>query len=190
MKETEISAGIIESIRTRKSIHAFSDQPVAKEDMQLILEAGTWAPSASNEQPWIYIYAFKDTPGFKKIWNCLVPANQAWTKDAAVLLVSIARKNIEKNGKPNRHYMHDCGLANENMLLQAVSMNIYGHPMAGFEMEKTIGEFSISDNEEVVCFIAFGYQGDPAQLEEPNKSRETAERSRKDVTEVSTDISH
>jgi nitroreductase len=178
-----------EFIKKRRSIRAFSDKGISKDDMQEILEAATWAPSSLNEQPWRYIYAYRNTDGFKKIWDCLVPSNQTWTDKAAVLMISIAKKTLTRNGKPNRHYMHDTGLANENLIIQAISMDIYAHPMGGFDMEKTRETFALTDDDEAVCFIALGYKGDPQQLEEPNRTRETEERSRKSITEISKDIS-
>ena len=44
-----------ETIRKRRSIRRFSDEPVAHEDIMTILEAATLAPSATNEQPWHFI---------------------------------------------------------------------------------------------------------------------------------------
>ncbi len=178
-----------EFIKKRRSIRAYSDKEISKSDMQEILEAATWAPSSMNEQPWRYIYAHRGTDGFKKIWGCLVPSNQTWTDRSAVLLISIAKKTFVRNSKANRHYMHDTGLANENLIIQAISMDIYGHPMGGFDMEKTRETFQLADDDEVVCFIALGYKGDPQLLEEPNRTRETEERTRKSITDISTDIS-
>lgn len=178
-----------EFIKKRRSIRAFSSREISRDDMQEIMEAATWAPSSMNEQPWRYIYAYKGTEGFKRIWDCLVPSNQTWTDDASVLVISIAKKTLARNGKPNRHYMHDTGLANENLIIQAITMDIYAHPMGGFDMDKTVAAFQLTDDDEVVCFIALGYKGDPQQLEEPNRTRETEERSRKSITEISEDIS-
>ncbi|MBL7718463.1 MAG: nitroreductase family protein [Flavipsychrobacter sp.] len=177
-----------ELIRKRRSIRAFSDEEITAEDLTTILEAATWAPSSMNEQPWRYLYARKGTAGYARLWNCLADANKTWTANAAALIVCVARKNFSRNGKPNRHYMHDCGLANENLFVQAISMNIYTHAMGGFDMERTKNELQVPADEEVVCFIALGYAGDPSQLEEPNRSRESAPRTRKSVEEVSTEI--
>ncbi len=47
---------VIEAIKTRKSIRAFTDQPVAKETIEQILEVAQRAPSGTNTQPWhVYI---------------------------------------------------------------------------------------------------------------------------------------
>lgn len=43
---------ILEFIKSRRSIRQFSDQPVSDEVINKIIEAGTWAPSGKNNQPW------------------------------------------------------------------------------------------------------------------------------------------
>ncbi|MBI5100116.1 MAG: nitroreductase [Nitrospirae bacterium] len=43
---------IFEIIKTRRSIRKFSDEPVSDEIIDKIIEAGTWAPSGLNNQPW------------------------------------------------------------------------------------------------------------------------------------------
>lgn len=189
MKEATTQQNIHELIRQRWSPRAFSEKEISKEDMLTLLEAASWAPSSANEQPWRYQYAFRGTEGFATLFNCLDEGNKKWTFRAAVLVACIARKTFVRNGKTNRHYMHDCGLANENMLLQATSMGIYCHPMAGFIMETTNEKLGLAEDEEAVCFIAIGYLGDPDVLEEPNKTRETEERKRKGIDEISKDIS-
>jgi nitroreductase len=40
------------AIRTRRSVRAFEDERVDDADLQAILEAGRWAPSGLNNQPW------------------------------------------------------------------------------------------------------------------------------------------
>jgi nitroreductase len=39
-------------IKTRRSIRKFTDEPVSDEIIDNIIEAGTWAPSGLNNQPW------------------------------------------------------------------------------------------------------------------------------------------
>lgn len=43
---------IFELIKTRRSIRKFTDKPVSDELIDKIIEAGTWAPSGMNNQPW------------------------------------------------------------------------------------------------------------------------------------------
>ncbi len=43
---------IFDIIRTRRSIRKFTNEPVSDEIVNKIIEAGTWAPSGMNNQPW------------------------------------------------------------------------------------------------------------------------------------------
>ncbi|MDW7738760.1 MAG: nitroreductase family protein [Bacillota bacterium] len=42
-------------IYNRRSVRKFTDKPVSDEDLKLILEAGRWAPSGEDAQPWRFI---------------------------------------------------------------------------------------------------------------------------------------
>lgn len=47
---------VLEAIKSRKSIRAFTDQPVPKETIEQILEIAQRAPSGTNTQPWhVYV---------------------------------------------------------------------------------------------------------------------------------------
>ncbi len=43
---------LIKLIKTRRSIRRFTDEPVSDEFINKVIEAGTWAPSGKNNQPW------------------------------------------------------------------------------------------------------------------------------------------
>ena len=46
---------IFTAIKERRSCRNFMPDPVSDEVLEKILEAGTWAPSAANNQPWEFI---------------------------------------------------------------------------------------------------------------------------------------
>lgn len=171
-------------IAKRWSPRAFSDQPVSREALETIIEAGCWSFSASNEQPWKFIAAHKGTPLFDQVHSCLKPGNQGWTSAAAVLIISIAKTTLDKDGAANDWAKHDVGAANMCMALQATSMDIYAHPMAGFDKDKIIETFNLPRHYEPVTCMALGYLGDAGSLEEPFKSRELSPRVRKPLAEV------
>ncbi|MDF2188184.1 nitroreductase family protein [Paraflavitalea sp. CAU 1676] len=174
---------VIDLIKKRWSPRSFSNKPIAEADMLTILEAGSWAPSANNSQPWRHVYAFKGTEGFEKIWNTLLPGNQPWTKDAAALVVSIGIKELPDTQQKNAYYLHDVGMFNSFLLLQAQSMNIYGHLMAGFDKRKLAELLNLPENEEAVSIMALGYTDAAEKLQEPYKSREISPRTRKALEE-------
>ncbi|HAD11392.1 MAG TPA: nitroreductase [Saprospirales bacterium] len=169
---------VIDLIKNRWSARAFSDQPLSEEQILTLIEAAAWAPSSMNEQPWRYRYGLKGSPIFEQMWECLLPGNQPWAKNAAALLLCTAKTSFSRNGQPNFYALHDTGMANALLMLQATSMNIYGHIMAGFDPEKLRDTFQLGEDEVAVCLIALGYLGTPDQLEEPFRTREITPRSR------------
>ncbi len=172
-------------VKNRWSARAFSAQPIAQNTLNTLFEAASWAANSVNDQPWVYAYAHKaNTTQFNKFLQCLDSGNQTWAANAAVLVLSLARKNFVHNGNPNRHAMHDVGAANATLLLEAIQNNIYGHLMGGFDMAKTIQDFNINTEVyEVVAFMALGYLGDPQSLAEPNRTKELSPRTRKKLVD-------
>lgn len=174
-----------ELIRKRWSARSFSGAPVSLEKLYTMFEAATWAASSMNEQPWRYMYALKENEAeFKKFHSCLLPGNKPWSSSASILILSLAKKTFAKTMAANKHYFHDVGAANNNLLLQAASMDIYGRMMAGFDVKKTISLFNLPEDLEPVCFIALGYLDHPEKLEEPYLTREKQQRSRKRLEEI------
>jgi nitroreductase len=172
-------------VKNRWSARAFSNSPISDVNLKTMLEAASWAASSMNDQPWVYVYAHKEnTLDFQKFVNCLSPGNQPWASNAAVLVLSLARKNFLIDGNPNRHALHDVGMANATLLLEAIQLNVYGHMMGGFDMAKTITDFQIDTQVyEVVAFIALGYLGDPQDLVEPYRTRELTPRQRRKLVD-------
>jgi coenzyme F420-0:L-glutamate ligase/coenzyme F420-1:gamma-L-glutamate ligase len=46
---------LMDAIKQRRSIRRYTQQPVLEETIREILAAATWAPSAHNAQPWMFI---------------------------------------------------------------------------------------------------------------------------------------
>ena len=174
---------VIDLIKNRWSARAFSEKNLTDEHLLTLIEAAAWAPSSINEQPWRYRYGLRGAPVFQQLWECLMVGNQPWAKNAAALVFCTAKKTFSKNGQPNRHAMHDTGMANSNFMLQATQMGIYGHIMGGYDPAKVRELFQLPEDEEDVCIIALGFLGTPDQLEEPFRTREITPRSRKALEE-------
>lgn len=184
MKDAPTSFPVQENIRKRWSPRAFAATPVAPETLHQIFEATSWAASAMNEQPWRYIYAHHaDEANFQKMVDCLLPGNQPWAKNAAVLVLALAKTHFD-NGTPNGAALHDLGLANGNLILEATALGLHGHFMGGFDRAKATELFQLPEGLQPVVMIALGYQGEAEQLEEPFLSREKAPRQRRHHAEI------
>lgn len=174
---------ILPVIQNRWSPVAFSDTPVEKEKVESLLEAARWAPSSFNEQPWQYIVGFQGDETHQKLADCLVEGN-AWAKTVPVFMLSIAKTFFEHHHKPNRHYMHDMGMATMALVLQATDMDLATHQMAGFSLEKAREAFNITEDFEPGSMIAIGYPGSAEELPDDLREREEAPRVRKDSDEM------
>jgi nitroreductase len=182
-KHAQTHYPVADFIKHRWSPRAFTPQPISDDDLRTLFEAAAWAPSAMNEQPWRFVYVHRNNAeAFQRLWDCLLPGNQPWAQNAAVLVVVLARTTFQ-NQQPNRHYLHDAGMATANLLLQAGTMGIHGHVMGGFDLAKTQQTLHLPADLEPATFLALGYAGEAEQLEEPFRSREQAPRSRKPLGE-------
>ncbi len=187
MKSIEIKKPTVKSeihglIQKRWSALAFSDKDIEDVYMEELFEAASWAASAYNEQPWRYIYAHQGTEGFEQLWSCLAEGNQPWSKSAGVLFVAIYKTNFSKNGGSNHWAAHDLGMANAQLLLQAVHRDIYGHLMAGFDADRISQLFNLDNDSVPHCMGALGYLGNELSLTEAYRNRELSPRSRNKVS--------
>lgn len=183
-KLAETQFPIHDLLRRRWSPRAFADRLVEPEKLRSILEAARWAASSFNEQPWGFIVATKqDEPEWSRLLSCLVEGNQVWAKEAPVLMVSVAKLTFGRNGESNRHAWHDVGLAVGNLVVQATSLGLSVHQMAGILPDKVRELYGLPYGFDPVAGLALGYVGDPDSLPEPLGQREQAKRMRKPLAE-------
>jgi nitroreductase len=157
----------------RWSPRAMSGEALTDEELMRLFEAARWAPSTYNEQEWRFLYARRETPQWPLIFELLYDANQAWCKNAAVLVVVLARKTFTRNGKPNPVHLFDAGSSWQNIALQATAMGLVSHGMAGFDFEKARNDLKVPDEFAVAAMFALGRAGDPVDLPEQMRASET-----------------
>ena len=182
-KPADTQYPIHELLRQRWSPRAFDDRSIEPEKLRSLFEAARWAPSSNNGQPWRFLVATKENKTeYDRLFNCLVEANQKWAHRAPALLLSVATLQFE-DGLPNRHALHDTGMAAENLVVQATALGLVAHQMAGFRIDQARADCQIPEGYEPVAMIAVGYPGDSALLSDRLRSREAQPRVRKPLTE-------
>lgn len=175
-KITPTEHHIKELIKNRWSPRTFAQTPITEEKARILLEAGRWAPSASNIQPWRIIWGLKGTEMYDRIFECLDDFNQQWAGNAQMLWINAFKKTMEKKDKENFHALHDLGLFMGNVVHQAGSMGIAVHQMAGVQFKKAHREFEFTDDYHVATAVAFGYfGGNPDELPDDLRKDELAE---------------
>jgi nitroreductase len=156
----------------RWSPRAMSGEPLSEGEILTLFEAARWAPSTYNEQEWRFLYARRETPHWQSIFDLLVEGNQAWCKNAAMLVVIVAHKVFAKNGKPNPVHLFDVGAAFENIALQATAMGLVVHGMQGFDFEKARTTLKVPDDYAVAAMFAAGRPAPVDVLPETLRERE------------------
>ena len=149
----------------RWSPRAFSGRPVTDEQVLTVLEAARWAPSASNLQPWRFFYGLHGQPEFDTLLSLLVPFNEGWAKNAGALIIITSVTSFD-GSRQNITHSFDAGSAFMSLSLQAHSMGLVAHGMAGVEFAKVPLVLQLPDNLKVEAAVAIGYQGERATLPE------------------------
>ena len=145
---------VINTIRNRRTIRRFKPDPIDEEKLQLILEAGRWAPSFSNLQPWKFI-VIKDQ-GLK---NALDKAAKesvlhlGINEAPAVILVCVDRR-IDP-----LHAIEAGAAATQNMTLAAHSLGLGAGWIGiwGTEAEASIQKiFKFPETVRIVSLLPIG----------------------------------
>lgn len=149
----------LEAIFTRRSIRRYTKEPIAKEVIQRLLEAGMSAPSACDFQPW-HLIVIDD----RKILDEI----PSFHKHAGML--SEAPLAILVCGEPDtsRYWQQDCAAVSQNILLAAhalglgaVWLGLYPREQRTQPVQKLLG---IPEAVTPLSLIAIGY---PAEEKTP-----------------------
>ena len=161
----------------RWSPRAYTGEAMPVEDLMTILEAARWAPSSYNSQPWIFLYARRDTPQWEQFLGFLGEFNQSWAKNAAVLVVHASSSLMQVPGQekpvPSHSHSYDAGASWAYLALQASMMGWDAHGMVGFDMQRAFADLNLPQGYRVESAIAIGRRGDKSMLPEQLQGRET-----------------
>jgi len=162
----------------RWSPRSFDRSAVPQRDLETMLEAANWAPSAFNSQPWRFLYAHRGDPHWEMFLSCLVPFNQSWAKEAAVLIYVLSDTlpfTDRATGEPSPSLTHsyDAGAAWGYLALQAWRMGYYAHGMSGIELDKARIELNVPERYVINAAAAIGRVGNPSSLPEKLQARES-----------------
>ncbi len=121
----------IQAIMTRRSVRAFTSEPVTDDELELVLRAGMAAPSASNERPWRFV-TVREPESLSRLSHA-TPFARPVKGASAAIVVCTDRLQLRYPG----FWVIDCSAAIENLLLAAHAVGLGGvwigvHPIAPF----------------------------------------------------------
>jgi nitroreductase len=175
---------ILPVLAERWSPYVYDPRPVERGKLLACLEAIRWSASSYNEQPWAFLVATREEPAeFARMLGCLMEANQAWAKNAGVLMLTAFCPKFSRNGNPNRVAEHDLGLSMGNLCAQATTLGLSVHQMAGVDLAKVRATYAVPEGYQPHTAAAIGYAGDPATGDPQLAPRDQAQRTRKPLAE-------
>jgi nitroreductase len=155
---------VLELIKTRRSIRKYKKKAVPEDLVEKILEAGRWAPSASNSQPWEFIIV-RDGKIKEEVAKATI-----YGKFLADAPLGIA---VVIDPKASTHPVEDGAITTQNMLLAAHALGLgtcwigsYGSAYEG----KVKEILRIPNEKRVLSIISIGF---PA--ESPKSTRKEIE---------------
>lgn len=163
----------IESLFVRRwSPRAMNGAAVSERELDRLFEAARWAPSTYNEQEWQFRFAHRDSDHWQAFFDLLLEPNQAWCRQAGVLIAIFANTKLKQNGEPNPVHLFDCGAAFENLALQGAAMGLVVHGMAGFDWQRAAEVLRAPPDHVIAAMVAIGQPGDPDRLPENLRQKE------------------
>jgi nitroreductase len=157
-------AEIDEMFHERWSRRALSSRPLSPEQVRSLFEAARWAPSSSNQQPWLFVYN-DDAETLARARPVLMEFNRRWADNAPLLIFVFARKRHPDTGEPLRSAQFDTGAAWFSIALQAHKLGLNTRAMGGIQHELAYDTFGVPREDfESIAAIAVGYPGERAEL--------------------------
>ncbi|MFH1642406.1 MAG: nitroreductase family protein [Nanoarchaeota archaeon] len=176
---------VIENIQARRSIRKYSKKKIPKTIINQIIEAGMFAPSSHNSQPWKFIiienqeYIKNLSEYIKKWFRCRILFGKIGSVFSGKRKEEIksAEKRVSSKkdlffydapllvmiyAKQNRFSLQDCSLAASNMMLFARSLGI-GSCWIGFadmvinKNRKILNKLGVPIGYKVMAHLIFGY---------------------------------
>ena len=162
---------ILEVIKSRRSIRKYLPEQLKQGELDAILEAGLYAPSAHNDQPW-HFTVIRDSALLDRIsrlskelmlksevdWMRAMGANEKlhiFYNAPVVVVVSMRKAAISP--------LVDCSAAIENMLLAAESLDIgscwIGLSRFWFSLKEEVARLNLPEGYEPCYAVTFGYKG-------------------------------
>ena len=150
---------VLDLIKVRRSVRAFSDAEVSDGMVDQVLEAGRWAPSGMNNQPWRFLSFGPENPRELGRARAALKKSNIWALAAPRLIYILARITRPGSDKPNRLTLYEAGMAAAAMEYQAASDGLVFHQMAGFDEAVIRRDFNVAPNFAILVAAAVGKPG-------------------------------
>lgn len=146
----------LEAIRKRRSVREYTGAPIPKQDLEKIVDAGRWAASGFNSQPWDFVVV-TDPQVIKQ----LKVASQ-WMENAGAIIAVILDPS-------SKYWVEDGSAAVENMLIAATALGYGSCWLQGYTRPREEEFKRLLDVPDDRCLLTLVPIGVPVQWPEKVK---------------------
>jgi nitroreductase len=157
-------------LKGRRSIRRYQPDPVPEEMVEQLLEAGRWAPSASNRQPWEFI-VIRDEAIRRQVAQHAAFYFIKWAHVGEAPLLIVLCGNA-RNPAYRRYLHEDIGLAGSQIMLQAKALGLGTCWIGALDRKAIAGILKIPDHLEILGLLTVGF---PAEDPPPPPRKPLAE---------------
>jgi nitroreductase len=139
----------IEALKTRRSIRKYSEKPVPKELIEVLVDVGRLAATANNLQPWEFVVV-TDAEMRKQLAE--ITEYGKFIKIAPVCIIVFS--------KDTKYFLEDCSAATQNILVAARALGLGSCWVAGDKkvyadiIRELVG---VPTGYKLISLIAIGY---------------------------------
>jgi nitroreductase len=149
------AASTMALLQARRSIRRYRTDAVPDDLLHQVLEAGRWAPSASNRQPWAFVVV-RDAEVLKQVAAHASYYFLRWVAvDEAPAMIVLCGY---RGSRIYRQFLHeDIGLAGGQMMLQAKALGLGTCWIGGLDRASIGAILHLPDDWEVVGILTLGF---------------------------------
>jgi nitroreductase len=155
-----------DTVRSRRNVRQYADQPIPRKDLERIVEAGRRAPSAGNWQPWNFVVVTdrEQLVELAKVWQ----GGRHIARSAATIAV-VAREPEDERQRNLLQY--DLGQATAQMMITATDLGIGSGHSAVRDQEQAQRVLGFPEGYFCAYMIGLGYPADrPLRpIEQPDR---------------------
>jgi len=145
-----------EAIRGRRSIRRFEPTAVTAAQIDELLEAARWAPTAGNLQPWVFVVV--TSPATRRELADAAYGQDFVAEAPVVIGVAAAPPPTSRYGERGRdlYCLQDTAAAVQNILLTAYTMGLGTCWVGAFDDAATARALKLGPGERPVALIPVG----------------------------------
>lgn len=144
----------LETIKTRRSIRAFTSDPVTEEQIQTIIQSAVSAPNGGNAQMWAFI-AIRDPKRIAAL-RTLSPGIIGVPPAVIVMCLDRNRRTGSPEGLLAAMPYYDIGAAMQNILLAAHDLGLGGCAIGSFHPQGVSIFLTLPENIEPCLMVVIG----------------------------------